>query len=118
MPSVQKNTFGDFFDELKRMIDSNNIEAQGFLERFINPFSPKEWQRLKGVSLTSELILEFVNNVRRMVFVRLCDILNNDFYDEAKRMAFDFLGQINEAAKKFDIDIEVKTLKEPFNPID
>ena len=98
--------FGEFFDKIAEETEkSHNIDAQIFIEEWVDIVSPEEWKKVKQMPLTEELALAFVEDMAGMFWRRLSGIDSERLYDETIKSGHDFLEQIKEVVKQFGIEI-------------
>lgn len=102
-----QHKFGEFFDRITEEAEkSHNIDAQIFMEEWVDMVSPEEWQKVKEMPLTEELAVAFVEDMAGMFWRRLSGIDSERLYEETIKSGHSFLEQIKEIAKRFSIEID------------
>lgn len=113
MPESQ-HTFGDFFDEMYKLAsEHSNIDAQFFMEDWVQLVSPERWQEVRKMPLTVELILPFADDMAKMFWDRISTIDGEELYEMTKKDGHAFLRAICSKAKELGFELDEKEVDRP-----
>ena len=112
-------TFGDFFDVMECWAkEHSNVDAQIFLEEWVQLVSPQQWQEARALEFAEDLFRNFAEDMASYLRERIASICSDALWTSTMKKGHAFLAVIAEQGTIFGLAINPGEVDVPLSPSD
>jgi len=109
----KSRTYGEFITSMK---ETKITSARIFIEEWEALATEEQWEQLRPMPLTKQMVLSFAENMARRFWRMIADGCTDDYIHLLTEEGHAFLREIHARAVEFGIAVEVREIDRPLRP--